>query len=172
MPIVPGEERSKGNINKDDNALYHELQIVIKDIQRLNKRRQILLKLLKGTKLEVKNVPDSWFERPIWLYVLELEDGKYYVGMTRDVDKRFARHARRKGANWTKLHAPIRILRRENTKLTDEYEVAILENELTFETAIQYGLDNVRGGGYCQMHPNWPSHLYDQVFGRSAKIEL
>jgi predicted GIY-YIG superfamily endonuclease len=35
------------------------------------------------------------------VYVLQLEDGKYYVGKTADLPKRFKEHREGNGAAWT-----------------------------------------------------------------------
>ncbi|MFE7720123.1 GIY-YIG nuclease family protein [Nocardia rhizosphaerihabitans] len=160
---IPGQEARKGNILRDDNALYHELSNVNKEIARLKKRQSQINQLLRGKRLEIVGVKETWFDKHIWLYVLRLEEGKYYVGMSRDVDRRFKRHSKGKGAAWTRQFKPIEVIRRVDTKLTDEYEVAVLENELTFDMAIQHGLDNVRGGGYCQTKPKWPLGLREQL---------
>jgi putative endonuclease len=47
----------------------------------------------------------SWF-----LYVLECERGRLYAGITPDVGKRFERHLAGKGATFTRLNPPLRIL--------------------------------------------------------------
>ena len=44
------------------------------------------------------------------MYVLELEKGNYYVGHTKDLPTRIAQHFLGQGANWTKLHRPLRVL--------------------------------------------------------------
>jgi putative endonuclease len=47
----------------------------------------------------------------IWyLYVLECEGGKLYAGIATDVERRFASHAAGKGAAFTRMNRPIRIL--------------------------------------------------------------
>ena len=45
-----------------------------------------------------------------WLYVLECSGGVLYTGIARDVESRFAVHARGKGAKFTKANRPVRIL--------------------------------------------------------------
>jgi len=77
------------------------------------------------------------------VYVLELKNGKYYVGVTDNVDKRFAQHLTGDGgAAWTKLHEPIKIIEeRISTSLFDEEKV-------TKDYMLKYGIENVRGGPY------------------------
>ena len=80
------------------------------------------------------------------LYVLELANGKYYVGKTFDVEERFKRHMSGNGPKWTKLHRPIAII--EQRPCTSD----TAEDELTKEYRDKYGAANVRGGTYMGMY--------------------
>lgn len=91
------------------------------------------------------------------LYALELEDSCWYVGMSYNVQKRFKQHGGRKGAAWTKIHAPLSVYEVRDTKLYDQDSASKLEDDMTLEYALKYGSDKVRGGGYCQIKPKWPS---------------
>ena len=44
------------------------------------------------------------------VYVLELEHGKYYVGKTRDVARRFQQHLSGLSSIWTRMFKPMRII--------------------------------------------------------------
>ena len=57
---------------------------------------------------EVSNASRGW-----WLYVLLCEGDKLYVGIARDPDARFAVHCSGRGAFYTRLNRPVRILARE-----------------------------------------------------------
>ena len=46
----------------------------------------------------------------ICLYVLKLEENKYYVGITRDLDERLRLHREGEGAKWTMLYPPVKVL--------------------------------------------------------------
>ena len=48
-----------------------------------------------------------------WLYVLLCANESLYVGIARDVDERFAVHCAGKGAIYTRLNAPVRVLARQ-----------------------------------------------------------
>lgn len=78
------------------------------------------------------------------VYVLELEDQKYYVGHTRDTDmKRILDHgSTRNSAQWTKLHKPLRILKVVPGSTCDE-------DRMTLHAMGVYGWSNVRGGRWC-----------------------
>lgn len=84
-------------------------------------------------------------EKPLNVYVLKLENDKWYVGKTtEDVEKRFQTHKNSYGALWTKLHKPISI---ENViENADKFE----EDRTTKKYMEKYGISNVRGGSYVQ----------------------
>jgi hypothetical protein len=63
--------------------------------------------LLIGKKAPLKNLIE---EKTINIYVLELEEGKYYVGASKDPTERFrARHDPR-GSIWTKLYPAVTLI--------------------------------------------------------------
>jgi hypothetical protein len=79
------------------------------------------------------------------LYVLKLENEKYYIGITYNLNFRYAQHCQGHGARWTKLHKPIGIVEvRVNASLG-------LENLITDEYINKYGKEHVRGGSWCQV---------------------
>lgn len=82
--------------------------------------------------------------KKMFIYVLECEHGKYYVGKTNNCTKRFAQHVRSQGAVWTRMHPPKRIV--EVKEAFDGYE----EDKITKMYMAKYGIDNVRGGSYTQ----------------------
>lgn len=106
---------------------------------------------IKGLKNEMP--AGNWCDAPdpvdIHLYVLELEGGRYYVGLTGDVAVRFSRHANGDGADWTRLHKPIRIVRSVNTGTRNSQEAVKIEDMVTVELMRQHGIDRVRGGCYA-----------------------
>lgn len=89
--------------------------------------------------------------RTFWLYVLELANDNFYVGITRNVDARYKKHQAGAGAQWTARHKPFRIRRCADTGLTSESDAACIENALTIQTMEQYGRERVRGGQYCDL---------------------
>ena len=82
--------------------------------------------------------------KPNQLYVLKCEAGKWYIGRSANVAKRFQQHMDGKGAKWTQLHRPITI--HEVRNIVGEAESA--ENDLACEYMQKYGIENVRGGEY------------------------
>ncbi len=51
---------------------------------------------------------DAW-----WLYALLCANERLYVGIARDVDARFALHCSGKGAFYTRLNVPLRVVARQ-----------------------------------------------------------
>ena len=50
-------------------------------------------------------------QQDIWyLYILETEKNRLYTGITTDVERRFQQHQTGKGARFTKVYKPIRIV--------------------------------------------------------------
>jgi cellular nucleic acid-binding protein len=79
-----------------------------------------------------------------YLYILQLQSGKYYVGKSDDPDMRYLAHKNGSGAVWTKIHKPVKIL--EIRELKGEHD----ETNTTKDLMKKYGVDNVRGGAYTQ----------------------
>ena len=82
------------------------------------------------------------------LYVLRLEDGKFYVGITsKTPDVRMREHQRGvRTAYWTAKHKPIEVIHSEDLGNTTKEKAERRENKLTRELMKQWGINNVRGG--------------------------
>lgn len=78
------------------------------------------------------------------LYVLQLEDNKWYIGKTSDVAARVRQHTAGSGSAWTKMYKPVAV--KETRRLKDVYD----ETNTTKEYMKKYGIDNVRGGSFVQ----------------------
>lgn len=80
------------------------------------------------------------------IYILRLVEGKYYVGKTDNVEKRYQQHLSGNGSAWTSKYKPIAI---EKTILGAS---TFDEDRYVKEYMSKYGIDNVRGGQYVEMH--------------------
>lgn len=78
----------------------------------------------------------------MFIYILKLEHGKYYVGRTNNVKSRIQQHKNQSGSSWTTLHKFKSIVNQFETN--DPYD----EDKWTKKYMQQYGIDNVRGGSY------------------------
>jgi hypothetical protein len=81
----------------------------------------------------------------VFIYILELENNKYYVGKTTNPNFRLEQHFTNSGSQWTKKYKPIKIL--ELKQNCDDYD----EDKYTRMYMDKYGINNVRGGSYVQL---------------------
>ena len=79
------------------------------------------------------------------IYVLRLKNGKYYVGQTNDLVKRYLEHKTGLGAEWTRKYEPLGFERIKN------FASPFDEDKFVKEYMLAYGVDEVRGGSYSQM---------------------
>lgn len=79
---------------------------------------------------------------------MELEDGKWYVGITsKTPEKRFNEHRLGvRGAYWTMRHQPIAIEKFEDLGIVSREHAEKYENKITRVLMKERGLNNVRGG--------------------------
>lgn len=83
-----------------------------------------------------------------WVYVLRLEEGKYYVGITSQTPEiRMQEHLQHiRGANWTRKYPPTEIIYQENLGVITKAEAEAVENIAVRKYIKKYSLNNVRGG--------------------------
>jgi putative endonuclease len=55
-----------------------------------------------------------------YMYILQCSDGSYYVGSTKDLDKRLLEHNTGVGANYTRLRTPVVLKYFEEFERIDE----------------------------------------------------
>lgn len=90
-------------------------------------------------------------EKHLWLYVLELEQGKWYVGISTNVPKRYQQHVKGfASAAWTKKYKPIRIHDTKDLGICSIDRAELFEGRVTREYMEKYGDNNVRGGDLTQ----------------------
>ena len=80
----------------------------------------------------------------VYIYILQLEQGKYYIGKTSNPDFRIEQQFQSGGAIWTKKYKPLNVL--EVIPDCDDYD----EDKYTRRYMDKYGIDNVRGGSFCE----------------------
>ena len=76
------------------------------------------------------------------IYVLALENDKYYVGKTDNVKYRIKQHFDGKGAFWTQKYKPIKIVYTASSREEDYHVIKAMH---------KYGIQNVRGGTFSKM---------------------
>ena len=81
----------------------------------------------------------------VFIYILELENSKYYIGKTKNPQIRIDAHNNYNGSKWTKLYKPIKVV--EIISDCDLYD----EDKFTLKYMEKKGIDNVRGGSFSQI---------------------
>lgn len=82
-----------------------------------------------------------------WLYVLRLEEDKYYVGITTKTPEiRMQEHIDHvRAANWTMKYKPVEILDRKDLGVISKSAAEAYEDKVTREYMRKHGVNNVRG---------------------------
>ena len=98
---------------------------------------------------------------PITIYILKLEQNKYYIGKSKNPESRLQEHKQGLGSSWTRKYKPISILETiENASPFDEdKQVKIYMSK--------YGIENVRGGSYIteQLTEEQHNSLKAEIWG-------
>ena len=91
------------------------------------------------------------------VYILELENDRYYVGESRNIEHRVSRHFDGDGAVWTQDHPPVRVV--DTQEVEDSTARKKLEREVTLLMMVKVGWRKVRGGGWTQRELSKPLPL-------------
>ena len=81
----------------------------------------------------------------VFIYALQLEQGKYYIGKTNNPHFRLESHFNLNGSEWTKIYKPVKVL--EIKENCDDYD----EDKITIQYMDKYGINNVRGGSFVSV---------------------
>lgn len=86
-----------------------------------------------------------------YIYILELEQNKYYIGKSINPISRASDHVTiidntSAGSSWTYMYKPTKII--DIFRSSDEFD----EDINTLKYMRMYGIDNVRGGSFCELN--------------------
>ena len=82
----------------------------------------------------------------VFIYVLKLEENKFYIGKTNNPSFRLQDHTNGNGSTWTTKYNPIKLM--ELVPNCDAFD----EDKYTLKYMELVGIDNVRGGSFCQIN--------------------
>jgi predicted GIY-YIG superfamily endonuclease len=100
----------------------------------------------KMSNKQSKNLKQSW--STIFVYVLQLENDKYYIGKSHNPDERIRAHRKGRGVAWTKRYRVIRMM--EQRPLLQDRNIRNDVETITLEYMQRYGIENVRGGPWTR----------------------
>ena len=80
----------------------------------------------------------------VCIYILKLQNNKYYIGKTDNFKKRHQEHMNGMASSWTKKYKPISV--EQIISNASPYD----EDKYTIEYMDKYGINNVRGGVYVK----------------------
>lgn len=101
----------------------------------------------------------------MYIYILKLKKGKYYVGKSNKLKKRLNDHFNLYGSGWTQKYQPIQVI--ETIENCDKFD----EDKYTLKYMEKYGVNNVRGGSFCEeklSNENWNT-IHKMIEGASDK---
>lgn len=98
-------------------------------------------------------------DEPMYVYVLLLDQGRYYIGKTKNIEARYSSHFTGKGAAWTGIYKPISVVEHFIS------EARFTEENKTKEYMLRYGIHKVRGGPYA-------SPVLEDEMVRSIQLQL
>jgi hypothetical protein len=99
----------------------------------------------------------------VWvIYVLRLQQGKYYVGKSQDLKQRLEDHRLGTGSSWTSRYPLLDLM--EIIPMTSEFD----EDNQTIRLMGRFGIDNVRGGSFNQVQLDQHTRDVIQKMLRSA----
>ena len=81
----------------------------------------------------------------VFIYTIQLEQGKYYIGKTNNPQFLLESHFNSNGSEWTKIYKPLRVI--EVKPNCDDYD----EDKITRQYMDKYGINNVRGGSFVSV---------------------
>jgi len=81
----------------------------------------------------------------VYVYILELNGGNFYVGKTNNIARRFNDHKNGRGCAWTRLHG--------GCKLIEIYPTENIfdEDKHTLDFMNMFGVEKVRGGSFSNI---------------------
>lgn len=82
----------------------------------------------------------------VYIYILQLKYGKYYVGKTNNPNIRIDDHFNSNGSTWTSKYKPIKV--EKVIPNCDDFD----EDKYTLQYMEKFGINNVRGGSFTTLY--------------------
>lgn len=131
--IYGNSYNSINNTENVNNDTTEKLENIINNLNNLENEINNLKKIISINKSNS------------FIYVLELDDNKYYIGKTSNPQFRISQHVNVNGSAWTKKYNVINLL--ELIPSIDDFD----EDKYTLIYMKNKGINNVRGGTFTQI---------------------
>jgi predicted GIY-YIG superfamily endonuclease len=89
---------------------------------------------------------------PHYVYTLNLENGRKYVGRTQDLNQRLGRHFDGRGAQWTQRYRPVSVA--DIRKFSSKQAASRAETQIYYQNRDIHGPAFVRGAGHTRSKEN------------------
>ncbi len=100
-----------------------------------------------------------------YIYVLECENNKFYIGKSSNPSFRLEKHFNCEGSSWTKRYKPIKVI--ELIQSTDSLD----EDKITKKYMMKFSIQNVRGGSYTKFElDDWMIKSIEHEFTSAKDI--
>ena len=133
------ETKDESLFKVKEDEIYN-IKTVIKNKDYSNFPIKIPEMEVKSIDMETKNNNNT-----LSIYILQLEQNKYYVGKTYNISMRLEQHNISHGSSWTAMYKPIKII--NIIPNCDDFD----EDKYTLMCMKNYGIENVRGGSFCSI---------------------
>jgi len=102
------------------------------------------------------------------IYVLECENGRFYVGQSKDMFRRMIQHRfeRSNTAKWLRKYKPLNIWL---VYLCEEKDLLKWENDFSKAMIWKFGISRVRGGSWCSVD-KWCGEDEEELKGFYLKV--
>lgn len=90
------------------------------------------------------------YEQNIHIYVLQLENGCYYIGQSINIERRIEEHRQGKGASFTKLNPVLSLGEIFDTGIKKLIDAEVYEDFFVMKYIEQHGAEKVKGGSFLQ----------------------
>lgn len=140
------DEASDSSYDSDSNKKKPTVKVKKKNIKQRKSEKESGEKEKskeKDKKSKKKSNTKRRTRRTTYIYVLLCQEDKYYVGKTKDLERRMEEHFSEDGATWTKLYEPVKLVE------THRARGMLDENITTLQMMDKHGIENVRGGSFC-----------------------
>jgi predicted GIY-YIG superfamily endonuclease len=108
---------------------------------------EIIPALMPIQKIPLQNIPLQKEKVTYKVYILELENNYFYIGVTQNIEERYKNHLEGNAALWTKLHKPLKYI--IHKEFDTRREANVEESSLTLSYMYKYSIEKVRGGRYA-----------------------